>query len=158
MTKTKLSSAAMSYIDSLMNHDKIFTVQTIRKHFPSESVTDISEYLSSLKSKNYITVSESLIMVPKTMFASNKPAKTKVTVTARNSTVSGKKVLHVALTPKMVEELKLSVRKYSYSISGNTITVHSSSMSKKHSTFNVWASNKAVIPVSTTGTYTIVIK
>ena len=157
-TTTKLSTAAQAYITSLMEQNKIFTAKTISKHFPSESMTDISAYLSSLTSKTYIKVSESMVLVPKTMFAKNASTINKVSVTARNSTVSGKKVMHVSLTPSMVEDLKLSCRKYCYSISKNVITVHSSSTSTKHPMFNIWATNKGVIPVPAMGIYTIIVK
>jgi len=153
-----LSKGAQTYINSLIQQDKIFTVNTVKNQFPNESTTTIATYVAkAAKGKRYVTVANGPVYVPSSMFAKNASTVTTVKVSARKSVMSGKIMMNVPLSSSIVNQLRLSARSYRYSIRNRTITISRSSTSlrSKLSSFTVWANNRAAIPVDTLGEYTI---
>lgn len=156
MKQKTLSSSAKNYIDSLIRHNKIFTVSTITKHFPGEDATIIEQYV--LNSHNtYTPFTNTTVFLPKAVFATNGATLKNATVKARSSKVSSKTSTHVELSTTLVDGFKLSCREYKYEIKNNIITIYSSS-TRKLPSFKVWKNNRAVIPVSSVGDYSIVLK
>jgi hypothetical protein len=160
-TKTKsLSKGAQNYINSLVEQGKLFTVSTISQWFPEDTEENIMAFIAeAVKGQGYSTISDSAVFVPGAMFAHNAAKKSNpVKIKARMSTVSSFKQVNVPLSSTVIENFGLSMRRYRYSIKGNTITIHRSSTNTKLLSFIVWKTKKAMIPTPTTGEYTVVVK
>lgn len=160
-----LPRAAQNYIESLISNGKIFTEDTIMKHFPKLTVKQITEAVARLiKGKNYVTVSNKTTYIPsKSLATANAPStatkSSKIVITSRQSTNGRIKVTNIPLSTNIVKQLNLSAREYRYSINGNNLTIYRNSNNNKHSKFVVWKSNRACIPTSDVGKqYTVVVK
>lgn len=155
----KLTNDVKAYIDSLIRQGKVFSTNTIKKHFKDVDTTAVTNYVKT-NSKNYITITDASTFVPNKFFATNAATTNKASLIAKVVTSSGKKTSHVSLSSKLTDDLKLSSREYNYSIDNttNTITVYRNGNSKASNTFRVWKTGRASIEVPSVGMYSLVVK